>query len=291
MPGVGSIVGGMIGACIGGVSAAIVAAVAPRFFREQTDARNKAYSDKLSSILTCMKSFLPIGAAFGAILGTLIFPGIGTLVGAAIGGLVACAVGHTVAAVTIYMQNKKTNNDDKPIAEKNNYSFLNLLDQAKSTISFAAALGAVIGGIVGTFACPVLGSAFGAAIGAGIGASVATFLCVALPKITKAIRDKAAQREYGEIATMDIAELHNDSNIVDYKPEKMSTTQRIHHHLDNKENRFKLIAPITADDLNAQQPSNALTLQHNNLFKVTNIEKREIKPLISAPTRQANTRQ
>lgn len=132
--GVGAVIGGIIGGLIAGPIGAVVGAA--------LGGTAGALIGKWWNNLTTKEKWSTgigagVGAVIGGIIGTIICPGIGTVLGAALGGVAGTLIGKWWSTLS-----------------------------AKQRWSVGATgIGAVIGGIIGTFICPGIGTVLGAALG------------------------------------------------------------------------------------------------------------------------------
>ncbi|WP_419419418.1 hypothetical protein ACNVED_13005 [Legionella sp. D16C41] len=119
------------------------------------DALNRAYPSNFPAVKAAAAkvAVVILPAVIGAIIGTLLMPGVGTVIGGLIGGGGGAALG--LSGVGFYELYRK------------NAALGTLVTTAGS-----AGLGAAVGAIIGTLVFPGVGTAIGAALGAGAGAAV-----------------------------------------------------------------------------------------------------------------------
>ncbi len=137
------------------------------------------------------------GAAIGGLLGTFVFPGLGTSIGIAVGGTIGSIVGFTVAIVGVplfnHLKSRFHLNDSEHLKYLNNLFSNYRTNYVRAGITFGSCIFAVVGGIIGTFALPGIGTAAGAALGAAIGGVIGGLvLGIAGPFISRYANDSGA---------------------------------------------------------------------------------------------------
>jgi divalent metal cation (Fe/Co/Zn/Cd) transporter len=163
-------IGGMIGTTVG----CLVAIAAPNSLKKQL-LSSKPTKDSSSQYEATTKSIrvgLLLGTGLGAIIGSFLLPGVDSIVGTLLGGAFGLLAGAgSVAARKLSLGQGKAPFLQRFFGEyffgkKNLANFA--VNKKVSTATFS-----LIGGLVGTFFFPAIGTAGGAAIGALVGAIVA----------------------------------------------------------------------------------------------------------------------
>jgi uncharacterized membrane protein len=162
-------IGGMIGA-IGGCLAAIVN---PNYLKKLLSSKlTKDPSSQYEATTKGMRFGLLLGTGLGMIIGTFLLPGVDSMTGPLLGGIFGLLAGAgSVAARKLSFSQGKFSLLQHFFGQyffgKKNLTHL-AVNKKVSTATFS-----LVGGLLGTFLFPVIGTAGGAAIGALVGAIVA----------------------------------------------------------------------------------------------------------------------
>lgn len=197
------------------------------FNKEDEKSSNKGLFTRAKLALLAKIAAVGIPAVIGAVVGSLLMPGVGTIIGGLIGGGGAAALG--LIGVGLFELYRK----------------YTVLGTALTTLG-GAGVGATIGSILGTLVFPGIGTGVGAALGAGLGAAIA----IAITSVVVGMRLRSwwANREQNSDQPLNTDGNKDGTDLIDDKKldSSIRTLSRLggeSKNTDTNPNKNKIVNP------------------------------------------------